>query len=346
MWPAPTIASTFESDRASHFTDTAAEAPGAHDGVVGAVADREREAGLGMRVDQDREDGRQVEALAVALADRDPLAGRGLRLLDVGGHRLPLARELVEHDVALGIHVEAALAVHPVGLLDAGDVLGRRHEPHHVRAAQDQGLAVPPALVHSAILIQVSAAVVTTERSTSAERIARDIETLSGPDFTLSSEAIRRYAYTPVYRNTSTTSGVRWTSSASRSPRIRSARSSPATGRRGEPAFGIGSHCDSNRNGGRYDGTMGVVTALEVCRLNAELGLGLPLQLISFLEEEGSGFGQMLLGSRIMAQRVTEDELRERFRAIDDGRSFWEHADGRGLRARALARVRSMSWTA
>jgi allantoate deiminase len=71
---------------------------------------------------------------------------------------------------------------------------------------------------------------------------------------------------------------------------------------------------------------MGVVTALEVCRQNAEQGLDLPLQLISFLEEEGSGFGQMLLGSRIIAQRVTEEELRERFRAIDDDRSFWEHA--------------------
>jgi hydantoinase/carbamoylase family amidase len=99
---------------------------------------------------------------------------------------------------------------------------------------------------------------------------------------------------------------------------------------RGEPAFGIGSHCDSNRNGGRYDGTMGVVTALEVCRLNKELGLDLPLQLISFLEEEGSGFGQMLLGSRIMAQRVTEQELKESFLALDDGRSFWEHAEAAG----------------
>src|SRR5205085_2687225 len=99
---------------------------------------------------------------------------------------------------------------------------------------------------------------------------------------------------------------------------------------RGQPAFGVGSHCDSNRNGGRYDGTMGVVTALEVCRLNKELGLDLPLQLISFLEEEGSGFGQMLLGSRIMAQRVTEQELKESVRAIDDGRSFWEHAEAAG----------------
>jgi hydantoinase/carbamoylase family amidase len=75
---------------------------------------------------------------------------------------------------------------------------------------------------------------------------------------------------------------------------------------------------------------MGVVTALEVCRLSSELGLDLPLQLISFLEEEGSGFGQMLLGSRITAQRVTEEELREEFRALDDGRSFWEHSEEAG----------------
>jgi len=73
-----------------------------------------------------------------------------------------------------------------------------------------------------------------------------------------------------------------------------------------------------------------VVVALEVCRLNEDLGLGLPLQLVSFLEEEGSGFGQMLLGSRIIAQRVTEEELREGFRAVDDGRSFWEHAEEAG----------------
>ena len=160
-------------------------------------------------------------------------------------------------------------------------------------------------------------------------------------DYTLSSEAIRRYAYTHAYRNTLdyfTRRAARRSGSRSSEDPVGTlvARNRPA----GEPVFGIGSHCDSNRNGGKYDGTMGVVTALEVCRLNEEHGLGLPLQLISFLEEEGSGFGQMLLGSRIIAQRVTEEDLRERFRAIDDGRSFWEHAEDGGLRARALARVR------
>jgi allantoate deiminase len=168
------------------------------------------------------------------------------------------------------------------------------------------------------------------DRARSADRIAAEIDTLSGPDFTLSDEAIRRYAYTEPYRRTLDhfTGALESLDFDVYEDPVGTlvARNRPA----GEPVFGIGSHCDSNRNGGRYDGTMGVVTALEVCRLNAELGLDLPLQLISFLEEEGSGFGQMLLGSRIMLERVTEEELRETFLAVDDGRSFWEHAEDAG----------------
>jgi allantoate deiminase len=164
----------------------------------------------------------------------------------------------------------------------------------------------------------------------STERIGRDIETLAGPDYTRSSEAIRRYAYTPEYRNTldyfiEELEALGFEHYEDPVGTL-VARNRPA----GEKVFGVGSHCDSNRNGGKYDGTMGVATALEVCRLNSDLGLDLPLQFISFLEEEGSGFGQMLLGSRIVAQRVTDEELQEKFRAVDDGRSFWEHAKEAG----------------
>src|SRR5690242_9374554 len=119
----------------------------------------------------------------------------------------------------------------------------------------------------------------------SAERIERDIETLAGPTYTRSDEAIRRYAYTPEYRATLDyfTAALRELGfDVSEDPvGTLVARNRPP----GEKVFGIGSHCDSNRNGGKYDGTMGVVTALEVCRLNAELGYDLPLQLVSFLEE-------------------------------------------------------------
>ena len=168
------------------------------------------------------------------------------------------------------------------------------------------------------------------DRGQSAARIERDIETLAGPAYTLSDEAIRRYAYTPVYRATldyfaSALDALGFTVAEDPVGTLVARNRLP-----GEKVFGVGSHCDSNRNGGKYDGTMGVVTALEVCRLNAELGLDLPLQLVSFLEEEGSGFGQMLLGSRIMLQRVGEEDLRDTFRAIDDGRPFWEHATEAG----------------
>src|SRR5438128_5041650 len=157
----------------------------------------------------------------------------------------------------------------------------------------------------------------TVERTRSAERIGRDIETLAGPDYTLSSEAIRRYAYTPVYRNTldyftRELEALGFTVSEDPVGTL-VARNRPP----GEQIFGVGSHCDSNRNGGKYDGTMGVVTALEVCRLNEELGYGLPLQLISFLEEEGSGFGELLLGLRIMVQRVAGVEPSAEFLAND-----------------------------
>ena len=167
------------------------------------------------------------------------------------------------------------------------------------------------------------------DRARSAARMERDIETLSGPRYTLSADAIRRYAYTDAYRHA--IAYVRGELEALGFAIAEDpvgnlvARNRPA----GTSVWGLGSHVDSNRNGGRYDGTLGVVAALEGCRLDTELGLGLPLQVISFLEEEASGFGSGLLGSRIMAQRITEEELRA-LRSIDDGRPFWEHATEAG----------------
>jgi hydantoinase/carbamoylase family amidase len=163
-----------------------------------------------------------------------------------------------------------------------------------------------------------------------ADRIRADVATLAGPDFTSSPDAICRYAYTDVYTNTleyftRALEDLGFTVALDPVGTLVARNVAP-----GGRAFGVGSHCDSNRNGGRFDGTLGVCMALELCRLNAELGLGLPLQVVAWLEEEGSGFGQMLLGSRIAAGRVDEDELRESIRELDTGRSFWEAAEAAG----------------
>jgi len=71
----------------------------------------------------------------------------------------------------------------------------------------------------------------------------------------------------------------------------------------------IGSHLDSVPNGGRYDGALGVLAALEALRRVRENGLKLALNLeaIDFTDEEGTLLG--LLGSRALAGQLTEQHL-------------------------------------
>jgi hydantoinase/carbamoylase family amidase len=185
------------------------------------------------------------------------------------------------------------------------------------------------------------AATVQVDRSRSAARIEADVEALAGRDYTVSETAISRYAYTQAYRNTLDYFRRELEAIGFRVEEDPVGNLVARNRPRGEKVFGVGSHCDSNRNGGRYDGTLGVVTALEICRLNEELGLDLPLQLVSFLEEESSGFAQPLLGSRIVAQRVTEEDLRT-YRAIDDGRPFWDHAREAGYEPERWRECRHM----
>jgi allantoate deiminase len=71
------------------------------------------------------------------------------------------------------------------------------------------------------------------------------------------------------------------------------------------PVLLLGSHLDTVRNAGRYDGMLGVVTAIAcVESLNAR-GLRLPfaIEVVGFSDEEGTRFGATLLGSRALAGR-------------------------------------------
>ena len=108
----------------------------------------------------------------------------------------------------------AMLSIEEVGalserVLDEIDVLERGDEPHHLAAAEDQGLAVPPALGRHRPILRLrrlplllawvgadptsvtpvaTAGVIDRERS--AARIERDIEHLATAPYTRSSEAI------------------------------------------------------------------------------------------------------------------------------------------------------------
>ena len=71
----------------------------------------------------------------------------------------------------------------------------------------------------------------------------------------------------------------------------------------GMPALLIGSHLDTVRDAGRYDGMLGVLLAIEVAARIARAGEALPfaLEVVGFTDEEGTRFGNALLGSRAMS---------------------------------------------
>jgi len=71
----------------------------------------------------------------------------------------------------------------------------------------------------------------------------------------------------------------------------------------GQPALLLGSHLDTVVDAGRYDGMLGVVSAIACVADLAAEGLRLPfaIEIVGFADEEGARFGATLLGSRALA---------------------------------------------
>lgn len=79
------------------------------------------------------------------------------------------------------------------------------------------------------------------------------------------------------------------------------------------PAVMTGSHFDTVKTGGRFDGMAGVSAALETARVIHENGFR-PVRSIEFValpEEEGARFGSGLFGSRAICGKLLPGELTE-----------------------------------
>ncbi len=87
----------------------------------------------------------------------------------------------------------------------------------------------------------------------------------------------------------------------------------------GAPAILLGSHLDSVRNAGRYDGPLGVLTAIETVSWLNQQNIRLPVavEVIGFADEEGTRFGITLLGSKGITGRWPE--------------SWVSHPDAKGI---------------
>ncbi len=84
----------------------------------------------------------------------------------------------------------------------------------------------------------------------------------------------------------------------------------PGTGR-GLGALVAGSHSDTVPAGGRFDGMLGLLAALEAAQSMREQQVSLvhPLEVVDFLAEEPSDFGISCVGSRSWAGVLTASDL-------------------------------------
>ncbi|CAN1505928.1 ArgE Acetylornithine deacetylase/Succinyl-diaminopimelate desuccinylase and related deacylases [Rhabdaerophilaceae bacterium] len=84
----------------------------------------------------------------------------------------------------------------------------------------------------------------------------------------------------------------------------------------------MGSHLDTQPTGGKFDGVLGVLAALEVMRTMHAAGFetNAPLEIVNWTNEEGARFAPAMLASGVFAGAFTKDFAYER---VDrDGKAF------------------------
>ncbi|MCX7973433.1 MAG: Zn-dependent hydrolase [Candidatus Aminicenantes bacterium] len=107
-----------------------------------------------------------------------------------------------------------------------------------------------------------------------------------------------------------------------------------------EPVILVGSHLDTVINGGRFDGTCGVVSALECLRTIQEKGIVpyYPLEVVAFTDEEGNIIGDFL-GSRAFTGTLNEEILRRG--QTNFGQPLQNILEGTGISLESILRAKN-----
>ncbi len=106
------------------------------------------------------------------------------------------------------------------------------------------------------------------------------------------------------------------------------------------PSVLTGSHICTGTNYGKYDGTVGVLGALEAIRLLNEHDITTvhPIELVVFTAEEPQRFKAFMPGSRSVAGKLTAQDLHN-FKD-DDGITFWDALVQAGYQPQELVAAR------
>ncbi|MCR8929886.1 Zn-dependent hydrolase [Priestia megaterium] len=78
-----------------------------------------------------------------------------------------------------------------------------------------------------------------------------------------------------------------------------------------KPPIVIGSHMDSVKKGGRFDGILGVVAGLELVRTLVEHNIKpkVPIMIVNFTNEEGARFEPSMMASGILSGKFQKDVM-------------------------------------
>ena len=104
------------------------------------------------------------------------------------------------------------------------------------------------------------------------------------------------------------------------------------------PTLLLGSHLDSVRDAGRYDGPLGVLLALAAAARVRDRPLPFALEVAAFADEEGVRYGTAFLGSAVLAGRFEPAWLERR---DADGVTMADAIRGLGRRSRARSAARA-----
>jgi len=100
------------------------------------------------------------------------------------------------------------------------------------------------------------------------------------------------------------------------------------------PPIGMGSHLDTQPTGGKFDGALGVLAALEALRTLVEAGYETfaPIEVINWTNEEGARFAPAMIASGVFAGVFTRDFAAAR--QDRSGVSFGDALEAIGYRGR------------
>src|ERR1700693_4127090 len=102
-----------------------------------------------------------------------------------------------------------------------------------------------------------------------------------------------------------------------------------------KPPVGLGSHLDTQPTGGKFDGVLGTLAALEVVRTLNDAGIEteIPICICNWTNEEGSRFAPAMMASAAYVGDFTTDNILSRKDA--DSVTVGEALDSIGYRGKA-----------